>query len=93
MEKRPCAKLHPDDMQRYGLVDESVIRVGNAQGEIRLHAQRFDGVQPGTLVIESLWPNANFIGGLGVNTLVSSEPGKPAGGAVFHDTAVWAKAE
>ena len=93
MEKRPYAKLHPDDMQRYGLVDDSVIRVGNAQGEIRLHVQRFEGVQPGTLVIESLWPNANFIGGLGVNTLVSSEPGKPAGGAVFHDTAVWAKAE
>ncbi len=27
--------------------------------------------------------------GIGINTLTSAEPGRPAGGAVFHDTAVW----
>ena len=28
---------------------------------------------------------------LGINTLTSAEPGKPNGGAVFHDTAVWVR--
>ena len=41
------------------------------------------------VVIESIWPNAAFVDGLGVNALVSAEPGKPNGGAIFHDTAVW----
>jgi hypothetical protein len=52
----------------------------------------FDGVQRGTVVVESLWPNRDFAGGLGINTLISSDPGQPAGGAVFHDTAVWLRA-
>ncbi len=92
MEKHPCARLHPDDMARYDLVDGNQVTLGNALGEVTLQAQRFDGVQQGTVVVESLWPNRDFAGGLGINTLISSEPGKPAGGAVFHDTAVWAKA-
>jgi len=39
--------------------------------------------------VEGLWRNQDFVGGLGINTLISAEPGKPNGGAVFHDTAVW----
>jgi len=33
-----------------------------------------------------------WIEGLGVNALVSVEPGLPDGGAIYHDTAVWLKA-
>ena len=51
----------------------------------------FDGLQPGVVVIESIWPNRDFDEGLGVNALVSAEPGKPNGGAIYHDTAVWIK--
>jgi hypothetical protein len=51
----------------------------------------FDGLQRGVVVIESIWPNADFPGGLGVNALTSADPGKPGGGAVFHDTAVWVR--
>ena len=33
-----------------------------------------------------------FRGGTGINALVSDDPAPPLGGAVFHDTAVWAEA-
>ena len=68
-----------------------MVDVGNKLGAISLHAKFFDGVLPGTVIVESLWGNADFPGGLGINVLVSDEPGKPDGGAVFHDTAVWIK--
>lgn len=91
MEKQPYALIHPDDMQRYGLADGKLVTVGNALGEVHIEAREFDGVQTGTVVVESLWPNHRFTGGIGINALVSAEPGKPNGGAVFHDTAVWIK--
>jgi hypothetical protein len=42
--------------------------------------------------VESIWPNSAFEEGRGINLLTSAEPGPPAGGAVFHDTAVWVAA-
>jgi hypothetical protein len=46
------------------------------------------------VVVESIWP-AEAFGGLqhGINALTSDEPALPAGGAVFHDTSVWMRAE
>jgi anaerobic selenocysteine-containing dehydrogenase len=90
-EGRPTLLIHPDDAARYAIADGAEIDVGNRQGVIGLHAKLFDGLLPGVVVIESLWGNADFRGGLGVNTLVSDEAGKPDGGAVFHDTAVWVR--
>ena len=46
----------------------------------------------GVVVIESIGPNHAFIEGLGVNALVSAEPGLPDGGAIYQGTAVWLKA-
>jgi len=91
-ERRPSLLLHPNDAERLNIVEGSAIQVGNRQATISLHARLFDGVLPGVVVIESIWPNADFPGGLGVNALTSAEPGKPGGGAVFHDTAVWVRA-
>jgi len=88
-EKRPTIKIHPDDATKLKLTDGQKVRVGNQLAEIVLHAEIFDGVQTGVVVIESIWPNSAFEGGLGVNALISAEPGLPNGGAVFHDTAVW----
>ena len=42
---------------------------------------------------ESIWPSEEFEGGIGINALTSDDPGPPDGGAVFHDTAVWLRAE
>ncbi len=68
------------------------MRLGNARGEVVVHARLFDGLQPGVVVVESIWPNTDFEGGIGINALISDEPAPPAGGAVFHDTAVWVEA-
>ena len=59
-----------------------------------LHARHVPGQTRGTVIVESIWPASAF-GGLqhGINVLTSDEPALPAGGAVFHDTAVWMRPE
>jgi anaerobic selenocysteine-containing dehydrogenase len=92
-ENRPAALLHPEDAARLGVVEGGLVRLGNALGEVVLHAKPASGMQPGVVIVESIWPNADFPGGMGINALISDEPAQPAGGAVFHDTAVWVRAE
>ncbi len=91
-EGRPTAKLHPADAARIGAVEGGRVRLGNALGEVVVHAQIVAGQLPGVVVVESVWPNGDFEGGVGINALVSDDPALPAGGAVFHDTAVWVRA-
>ena len=81
--------VHPATCTRLGLEAGQRVRVGNDLGAVVLHLRPFDGVQPDVVVVESVWPNAAFEEGLGINTLISADPGAPRGGAVFHDTAVW----
>ena len=69
--------------------EDDRVRLGNRRASVVVHALPFDGVQPGVVVVEGIWPNHAFEEGLGINALVSAEPGPPNGGAVFHDTAVW----
>jgi len=91
-EGRPTVLIHPDDAQRLGVADGDRVRLGNARGVVVVHARLFDGLQPGVLVVEGIWPSEYFEGGIGSNALTSDDPALPAGGAVFHDTAVWAQA-
>jgi anaerobic selenocysteine-containing dehydrogenase len=88
-EGRPTVMVHPADCSRAGIVEGDRVRVGNRLGSIVVHARPFDGLQPGVIVIESIWPNGAFEEGIGVNTLISADAGRPNSGAVFHDTAVW----
>jgi len=90
-EGRPEILVHPAALADLGVADGDRVRVGNHRGEIVVHARAFDGVQTGTVVIESVWPNTAFEGGRGVNTLTSADPGLPGRGAVFHDTKVWVR--
>ena len=92
MEKKPAVLIHPEDLLQYELSAGELVALGNDLGEIRVEAKAFEGVQRGTVVVESLWPNHHFADGVGINALISAEPGKPNGGAVFHDTAVWVRA-
>ena len=92
-EGRPTVLLHPDDATRLGIEDGGKVRLGNARGEVVLHARLAEGMQPGVLVSESVWPSEAFEGGIGINALTSDDPGPPFGGAVFHDTAVWLRSE
>ncbi len=91
-EGRPVALVHPDDAARLGIVDGGRVVLGNRQGEVVLDAKFVSGQLPGTIVVESIWPNGDFAGGMGINVLTSDEPAAPRGGAVFHDTAVWMRA-
>ncbi|MGF1625699.1 MAG: molybdopterin-dependent oxidoreductase [Alphaproteobacteria bacterium] len=88
-EGRPTAMIHPDDLRALALAEGDPVRLGNDRGSVVVHARAFDGLQPGVVVVESIWPNAAFVEGIGINVLTSAEPGLPGGGAVFHDTAVW----
>ncbi len=91
-EERPTVKLHPEDARALEIADGSAVRMGNQRGEIGLHAEYFDGLQRGVVVVESVWPNKAFPGGAGINTLLSADPGPPNGGMCVHDTAVWVRA-
>ena len=77
-----------------GIADGALMRMGNGRGEVVLHARHVPAQTRGTVIVESIWP-AEAFGGLqhGINVLTSDEPALPAGGAVFHDTAVWMRAE
>ncbi|WPZ36648.1 molybdopterin oxidoreductase family protein [Thalassobaculum sp. OXR-137] len=90
-EGRPTVMLHPDAAAELGVEDGGRVRLGNEQGSVVLHARLFDGVQKGTVIVESVWPNAAFEEGVGINLLTSADSPPPMGGAVFHDTAVWVR--
>jgi len=91
--ERPTALLHPDHCAALDLVDGDMLRIGNRQAQTVLWAKSAPGVKPGVVVVEGLWPSEDFPGGVGINALVSAQPAWPAGGAVFHDTAVWLRKE
>lgn len=88
-EGRPRAKIHPADLARLGLNDGAKIRMGNGRGEITLHAEAFDGVLPGVVIVEAIPPNSAFENGEGINTLTSADQIAPFGGAAFHDNHCW----
>lgn len=88
-EGRPSVLIHPADLVEAGATDGDRVRIGNRQGSVVVHAKPFDGLQRGVLVVEGIWPNHAFEEGIGINALTSADPGRPKGGAVFHDTAVW----
>jgi anaerobic selenocysteine-containing dehydrogenase len=88
-EGRPTVKIHPEACARLGVAEGDRLRLGNDRGTVVVHAEAFDGLQPEVVVVEGIWPNAAFEEGIGINALTSAEPGRPRGGAVFHDTAIW----
>ncbi len=92
-ERRPTLLIHPRDCTTLGIVEGARVRLGNRLASVVVHAKPFDGVQPGVVVVESIWPNRAFEEGVGINALVSADPGPPNGGAVFHDTAIWIRKE
>jgi anaerobic selenocysteine-containing dehydrogenase len=96
-EGRPSVLMHPKDAARIGVVEGSKVRLGNVRGEVVLHVRvapaEQTGQQQGVLISESIWPSEAFEGGIGINALTSDDPGPPWGGAVFHDIAVWLRAE
>jgi anaerobic selenocysteine-containing dehydrogenase len=92
-EDRPSVLVHPADAKALGIAAGDRVRLGNQRGSVIVHALLREGQQRGVLVVESIWPNAAFEEGIGINALISAEAAPPGGGAVFHDTAVWLRPE
>jgi anaerobic selenocysteine-containing dehydrogenase len=88
-EVRPTVMIHPDDAAALGIGEGDKVVLGNARGEVRLHAKLFDGVRYGVVIAESIWPNQCFEDGRGINTLTGADAIAPYGGAAFHDNKVW----
>ncbi len=87
-EGRPTVMIHPLDAQALGVADGARVCLANERGELELHAEVFDGVRRGVVVVESIWPNRAFRGGQGINALTGADPGGPVGGAAFHDNRI-----
>ncbi len=88
-EGRPTVMIHPDDAATCGIADGVTVVLGNMRGQVRLHARHFEGVCRGVLIAESVWPNAAYDDGRGINTLTGADAVAPFGGAAFHDNKVW----
>ena len=90
-EGQPSILIHSQDMAELGIAAGDQVRVGNTRGQVVLHAKAHDGQQRGVVIAEGLWPNDAHRDGNGINTLVGADQPAPAGGGVFHDTAVWVR--
>jgi anaerobic selenocysteine-containing dehydrogenase len=88
-ENRPVVMVHPVDASGLGIASGDIVTLGNDRGKLRIHVKCFDGMQPGVVIIESIWPNSAFVDGKGVNVLTGADPVAPVGGAAFHDNRVW----
>lgn len=86
---RPELFIHPEDAAARGIADGMLVAIGNERGTVRLHAHLYEGVRRGVLIAESIWPNASFVDGKGINTLTGADQVAPYGGAAFHDNRVW----
>lgn len=91
-ERRPTVKIHPEDAAALGIADGGKCRLGNRRGTVLIHAEHFDGVRRGVVIVESVWPSAAFEEGIGINALTGADPGGVIGGGCFHDNAIWIKA-
>jgi anaerobic selenocysteine-containing dehydrogenase len=90
-EQRPSVLIYPQDAAALGIADGDAVVLGNTRGQARLHAKLFDGVHPGVLIAESIWPNSAYADGCGINSLTGADPIAPYGGAAFHDNKVWVR--
>jgi anaerobic selenocysteine-containing dehydrogenase len=90
-EGRPQVMIHPEDAAALGIADGDEVVLGNRRGEVRIYARLVDGLRRGVLIAESVWPNAAYADGRGINTLTGADSIAPLGGAPFHDNRVWVR--
>lgn len=85
---RPEVMIHPGDAASLGIAGGDWVRLRNHRGAVLSRARLFAGLRRGVVIAESIWPNAAYPDGRGINTLTSADPIAPYGGAAFHDTRV-----
>ena len=87
-EKRPEVMIHPTDAAGLGVATGDWVRLRNDRGAVLIRARVHAGLKPGVLIAESIWPNAAYPDGRGINTLTGADQIAPFGGAAFHDNRV-----
>lgn len=87
-ERRPEVMVHPEDAAPLGIATGDWVRLSNPRGAVLIRARLYEGVRRGVLIAESIWPNAAFPDGRGINTLTGADQIAPYGGAAFHDNHV-----
>lgn len=87
-EGHPDVMIHPEDAAQHGIEDGGWVRLENKRGAVMLRARHFAGLRKGVLIAESIWPNAAYPDGRGINTLTGADATAPFGGAAFHDNHV-----
>lgn len=90
-EKKPFLQIHPRTAANLAIQDGQKVKIGNHRGSVTVTAKLAPRTQPDTVIVEGIWPANAFPENIGINLLISAEPTAPAGGAAFHDTAVWVK--
>jgi len=88
-EGGPRALVHPDDAAREGIANGETVLIGNRRGQLEIIVRVEPTARAGVVIVEGIWPNKDFTGGLGVNQLIGDQPVPPNGGSPFHDTAIW----
>jgi anaerobic selenocysteine-containing dehydrogenase len=83
--------INSSDAHRLGLSEGDIVQLGNERGRTRLHARMVEGVRPGVLVSEGVWPPSAIFDGWGINALVGDDSVAPHGGVAFHDVRVWVR--
>lgn len=86
---RPEVFIHPEDAAVHDIGDGDAVVLGNGRGKVHIHARLYEGVRRGVLIAESIWPNAAYGDGRGINTLTGADQPAPFGGAPVHDNRVW----
>ncbi len=90
-EGAPKALVHPLACERLGVAAGDRVRLGNERGVVVVPVEPFDGLREDVIIVEGIWPAADFETGVGINALTSADRGPPVGGAVFHDTSIWVR--
>jgi anaerobic selenocysteine-containing dehydrogenase len=87
-EERPTVLIHPEDAAEHGICEGDKVEISGLRGRVKLHARIFTGLRTGVLIAESIWPNAAYEDGKGINTLTGADAPAPVGGGAFHDNKV-----
>lgn len=87
-EGAPSLLVHPDDVERYRLVDGGEAVVESPRGSTILLVRATRDTRPGTVIAEGLHPNRDHRGGRGINALTEAADVAPFGGTPFHDNKV-----
>jgi anaerobic selenocysteine-containing dehydrogenase len=88
-EVEPHVKISAHDAGTLVISNGDRVRLGNDRGTIVVKAKLEEGAVKGVVIVESIWPNAAFEEGIGVNALTGADPTAPNGGVPFHDNAIW----